>query len=761
MMKEQNQIPEQATILHNKIISEDGTVKFDFMTSLQNVVMAKILNSLWMNKTTQQEIVDLFNSHILPRETEFNLKWQGIENRVISRVSELYLPNFVTKKLKLLVPIVGKCIANWVRHHDEYIFNTTDCSSVDLIDNIKWTARGKIDYAETARCILANKSSCLTEDHKYILACSYCLEEEIAVLAPNVIKNQYYLDNKDIDIHPMIYFWTAHITGDSTKLYNPSYFDYNRRNSNMSINEHILQILIKNAEWTNRTFNEVPIRYMWSKLNAEEKAKNIKPLIRKLGNQDLRYTLLSNLDFDQQQDVFKECSGSILVDILSDWLWGDYFLPIALHVLDIMDPLAYLYILKEINKEKMLNSQQENEYIYKGYKFIFKKLWQKGSKNMKDFIFNHNNGRSLGYLITYSLSWEHDMDTIRLIFNDLNPQQKKNIIFEYDDGISHCAHLIKSDQWNLLELFINYALSSDEDIRQLKQRLVKDNGREIMLHFLEQEALDKAERFMSWAFNSEEESNQFRLSFAHIKMYESTLITIIAKEDVGFTKLDNHFKWCAKGNVTLINQFKAEIFKFSCSKKLIRKLTDEESFKLLEKVLNWCFLGNQKQIVQFKNMYKYDNLASPIRVLIYYILKYYYSFEMLDKFISWGFTNQQEILEFKIWLLYPLEGCCNICTALLCDYELELADRFINWCVTSSEEVSTFKNALMLSSHEMEDILNSTDEYVENNFQLLINWFNPSKDTLDIFFMLISENGCQTYLNFYYAVKQFIENQSN
>ncbi|WP_032138567.1 hypothetical protein [Rickettsia tamurae] len=755
------QITKQGKMLHDNILSEEGTLKYDFMTSLQNIVMVKIVSNLWMNQNSQQEIVNLFYSDIKLGQSGFSAKWRQIENNVVTQVSELFLANPIIKKLTNIVPLVGNSILNWIRYHDEHIFNTSEhskYSAVDQISHITWTSRGKIDYAQTAKNILANQDSCLSNDHKYKLACACCLEDEIAIIAPNVIGPDY-LNPVKLDIHPMVYFWTAHITGDNTKLYNPSYYyNYNRPNSNMSINEHIIQLLINNNGWANRTFNEVPIRYMWNKLSREEKAKNIISLVKKLGNQDLRYSLLSNLNYEQQQEVFKECSGNILVSILNDWLWKEYFLPTALHVLDIMSPLSYLYILKEINKEKIKNSQEESRYIYDQYKSIFKQLWQEGSKCSKDVIFEHENGRSLEGLVIFSLSWKRDIDIIELIFNDLNTQQKKNIIFGYN-GIRHCANLIQSDQWDSLELFIKYTLSSEEDMSQLKQRMIKNKGHEIAVHFLEQEALDKIEYFMNWACKSEEEVDQLRQNFARIKC-SATSESIIANNKVDFTELEHHFKWCAKGDLKVINQFKAEFPKLGSSKKLISSLIELDKYELLDQVLNWCFLNHQQQIVQFKSgMYKDDNLSCDVRSLTSTLIAKDHSFKMLDKFIGWSFTNEQEVQEFKTWMLSPQEDSCSVCTDFLIEDQFELADKVIERCITYPKEIAQFKKKLMLSDDIKVIFDGYFEEAAQDDLPLLIKWFNPSKETVAAFKNLFSETKCPN--NFYKLLDKFVQNQNN
>lgn len=76
----------------------------------------------------------------------------------------------------------------------------------------------------------------------------------------------------------------------------------------------------------------------------------------------------------------------------------------------ILSLLSCLHILKYINIKKKENAQEENKYAYNHYKYIFKKLWQGSPRNLKEFIFEHKNGRSLEKLVTLTSSWARDMD---------------------------------------------------------------------------------------------------------------------------------------------------------------------------------------------------------------------------------------------------------------------------------------------------------------------------------------------------------------
>lgn len=54
-------------------------------------------------------------------------------------------------------------------------------------------------------------------------------------------------------------------------------------------------------------------------------------------------------------------------------------------------------------------------------------------------------------------------------------------------------------------MFIGYTLFSRVDVECFKQALIKEKGRDIAVHFIQNKEWNKVEQFMQWAFKSEEE----------------------------------------------------------------------------------------------------------------------------------------------------------------------------------------------------------------------------------------------------------------
>ena len=141
---------------------------------------------------------------------------------------------------------------------------------------------------------------------------------------------------------------------------------------------------------------------------------------------------------------------------------------------------------------------------------IFKLLWEECPTEIKEIILRDEEGY-LKFLITLELDWGRDTDTIAVILKDLNAQQKSNIVLS-DYTITQCHELICCDEWHSIDSFINCTFFSDEDIRQMKQKLMQRFGRELAASFLRKGEVHKLDRFLKWAFQSKEEVASLRQS---------------------------------------------------------------------------------------------------------------------------------------------------------------------------------------------------------------------------------------------------------
>lgn len=703
---------------------EEDVIKYYLMPSLQHVSISNIIITLWNQADIKYQILKLFNEF---EDNEYSTTdmyelFLKIEDKVLDKLPQLAVPNRIRKILSNIVHPIGYEIFGWIRYQDTYIFNegyngyqNLKPIAINYIDDLVWTPRGIIDYKETAKILLSTEKK-LSDAYKYNIACAYCFEDNIAIMASKVIGTTLVLNS--IKRQAMVYFWTAHITGDFTEL-DKAVYSYNRKYStNYSTNECLFTVLIDN-----RT-NQIAIKYIWDKLSNEEKSRQIVPAIKKTSNTDIKCFLLSQMSKEKEKEVFKTYNASkILLCFLDDWLWGQYFLPTIHHIWDIMSGCDYLHLLQNIVNTIGKNHDTEK---YNQYKSTFKELWQCAPKHLKEYVFEHNNGYSCSSIF-FSLFYRENIDIIQSILFDSTDIQKKKIIFS-DDGIGICHFLLTSNQWDLLEMLIERTLFSREDVEFFKQKVIKGKGQDIAVHFIQKKEWDKVEQFLQWALKSDDDIREFRQELTYCGICNDILKSIVANSKADFTELEHFFKWCALGDEEKVIKRKAEIPKFYFDE-LICKLIEEDKYELLEQILNWCFVYDQKQIAQFKQNFYYDHDDFDIVELVVNLIKQDEQLQSFKKFIHWCFMNEEEINKFKICILHPTKDTVGVCMELLCEDMFIMANKFVSWCCNSSQiQIDNFKNQLMIDDGIV--YLSEGDDPRTFYETEVIRWFNPSIETI-------------------------------
>ena len=76
----------QVAEIRNSILSEDGSLKFEQVTSLKKIVMAKIVSTFWTNQDTQRQIVQTFQLQRHPKKN-FRYDFSEIKRNIDAKVS--------------------------------------------------------------------------------------------------------------------------------------------------------------------------------------------------------------------------------------------------------------------------------------------------------------------------------------------------------------------------------------------------------------------------------------------------------------------------------------------------------------------------------------------------------------------------------------------------------------------------------------------------------------------------------------------------
>ncbi|WP_347938850.1 hypothetical protein [Rickettsia oklahomensis] len=739
---------------------QENVIRYCLMPSLKHMSAVKIIITLWSQADIQNEIIKL--SHVSQRYTyseDMNKLCQEVKSKIFDRILELSRFKSIRKILSDVVNPIGQEIFDWMEYQDRSIFCNDQYQAmhhiaVNYIGSLVWSSRGIIDYQETARILFLKKE--LSNNYKYNLACNYCLEDKIKIIVPQVLPT---LHLGSITMQPMSYFWINYIIKNFVELkeeikksidtYNIKYrgnyssvdeiaqylaiLDAKLKQEagvHSSVNEYLFQVLVGLYGYNKLLYkNQVVIKYIWYKFSDDEKSRNIITALQNISNTDLKCFFLSQMNEEQQQEVFKTGSRDILLSLLDDWLWKDYFLPTIHHIWNSISELDYLSVLENIVLYRMEQHYEDIEK-YNQYKMLCKELWQFAPKHLKEFVFEFQDG-SCGINIFFRLLHTRNIDLIKLMLPDINNIQKKSMIFSFHSINNKCHQLVISEQLEVLEMFISSALVSEEDINTFKQKFVKLKGHDIAVHFIQNNEWSKVVQFLEWAFKSADAIREFKQGLVYSKICKNALESIVTNNKADFVALEHYFKWCVPDSQNIINNFKLGIPKLYF-REIICKLIEEGKYQLLEQILNWSFANSQQQIDQFKqHFYQYHDNFEIVELVINLVIKDN-QLQSLEEFTHWCFTNEEEIKQFKEWILHPAKNTVGVCIELLCKDKFKLAHEFTTWCCNSSQiKINKFKSELMVCDYI--DYLFEENHHDNKILIEIIKWFKPSIEIITQF----------------------------
>lgn len=708
----------KAQKMNRHINFEKNVMRYYSMQSLQHISAVNIISALW-RQADIQHYVKSFNHcghDDLPRNSMLEMR-RKIAEKLLDGISQLPVTNSERKILSNIVEPIGLEIYNWIINHDKNIFSDYHTwhlyqkpKAINFMDDLAWTSRGRIDCKRTAKNILENEQ--LSNYYRYNLACNYCLEDDIAIIAPKVI-DTFFLG--PLKKNAMLYFWTSHITGDFTEL-DKAVYSYNMQNrTDCTTNECIFQVLIGDIA------NEVGIKHIWGKLSDVEKSRQCVPAIKQSSSIDIHCFLLSEMNEEQQQGAFQTCALKILSSLLGNWLWDKYFLPTLHHIWNVIDELSFIFILECI-VDKMEENHKDIEK-YDHYRDTFKESWQGAPEHLKESVFERDNGNR-GRTIFFMLLCDKNVDIIQSMLLYSNYAQKKNILFS-DNCLDKCCLIIKNDRWDLLEMLIEHTLLPGDDVDRFKKKFLKVKGEFIVLNLMQSKEWNKLEQLEKWAFKSDDEIYKFRRGLTYSEICRDIFKSIAARNK-DFTDLEIFFKWCTSGEEESVVRLKAEIPRLHFAEVICKIIEDKYDF--LEKFLKWCFVNDQTKIDQFKQNICYDHKSFEIVALVVDLIEQDDHLQSLENFARWCFTNEQEINKFKGWILH-LQDTEGVCTKLLRQIFFKLADDFIDWCCNSSHiKIDNFKNQLMC--YDYLDSVFRKYKYDNETLKQIFIFFNPSNETV-------------------------------
>uniref|UniRef100_T1IK63 Uncharacterized protein n=1 Tax=Strigamia maritima TaxID=126957 RepID=T1IK63_STRMM len=713
-----------------KVAIEDNNkqniIQYSFTpATLREISSVKIVTELWCTDV-REEMADYFNSHpYKPSRSFFDIQrakddWKVIENLVLDSVSKLSaLPTMIRDGLMHIVKPIGNGIIVWINWLNQTGLIRSTEPGIYLRDLV-WTSGGTIDQKETAKKLLANDRLEAYED--YELACTFCLIEYITTWEFFL---SGYLNSVDIEAKPMVYFWTCCITKDK-KLEEMANFHNN------SVYEYVFQMVIKNG-------TDAAVKYLWNELSDEEKERNIIPATRVLRDADSVCFLLSRMNENQWREIFEQDDADcILSTVFFSWRWHKYLLHVMLNVWDISHERVFAAVLKTI--AKAIGDETDKDK----YRFMFTELWKCAPNHVKQNCLENSN--EFYNIIRHFFSRE-TLDLMQLMLSSAKTKQKAELIRSVY-GIEKCYQLLRDNEWDLFNVFIQNTLVCGKEVVDFKKSFARGRGMDVCNYYIENNEWDKVGLFLGRCLESEAEVHSFKHELASYNLttfkesigfyrgiYEFFLENAVSEyAEANFTKFDVFLRWCFEDDEAKIDEFKCSMFENKLSFRFLSsvcRLIENNKWDLIEDTLDWCFLTDIDRINKFKSDLMTVHYKECTSDLILELIRRDDNLKSFKDLVNWCFQSIRDVDKFSEFVAKNRNAIYWMCTSLLSEGKFELLNEFLNWIFLSSRtEVEKFKNELMICDNigcVFDEDRN--DKYC--NFRNIVEWFCPSVESVE------------------------------
>lgn len=437
-------------------------MKYILEPSLERIAVVKVAIALW----SQDDVRTLIRSFsFLMLATEKRKEWDNIEKRVVKNARKLSQPGLLKEKILGCIKPIGLEILKWIEYHctGYYLY-------VDLPFRFCWTPQGTIDRKRTAGVLMKDEHLDITI--RYKLACIYCLEGDIRRLWNEIPLNSrrsiayedFPGEMSQLDI---VCLWTYEMKLEDARLNNYAVTGRMRhRNPYQRAFEYAAESGLKAAfeyffsKFTTRDIDEYLADIAKRIVDRYHSFHSNSVYIPKEDYTGILCFLLSQMDEEQEKEVFKRCRSQALVCFL-EWPWQSLFMETVCRMWEFLSIGDYYCLSSEII------GKIRNGYNDFNYQNLFEEFWLKiPCADKKDIMEKPSGECLLSFLFEVN-----DEKTIKMIFQDLSLKAKHGLLIS--SGIYICENLILRDELRLFKLFIIECEPSEEIILKFKDSLKK------------------------------------------------------------------------------------------------------------------------------------------------------------------------------------------------------------------------------------------------------------------------------------------------
>lgn len=436
-------------------------MNYILMPSLEHIALLKIVITLWNRDYIQDLVSQFYFTPLIISETR--KEWKKIEDKVSEKIQELPLPKLLKKQLPNFVEAIGWQILTWKKCYR----NLLGESYVTIyLRKLCWTLQGTVDKKKTVEILIKDESLHICK--RYMLACTFCLEDYIYILWEQ-LKEPYKKDLTYIRKYepPFVSFWCHYIQGKLAQL--DKIMKTYCKDDNVSSYEYAFQHSAVSG-------NEAATRYFLQKLTPEEKEKNF---VKTAGHvaklrcgcftkhsdfpkryfTDVLCFLLSVMNKRQQIEVSKNCAYIVLKCLL-DWPWQNLFMKISENLWIFLSEEDYYHLLSIIIYIKVIPGHRDHNY-----QKLFGMFWKQSPDTHKKYVIAKCASSTI---LLKDLFKIEDKENIKLIFDNATIAEREKLVF-CEMGQRTCQNLIYGDKWDLLGFFIQECISSKEVMTRFKK----------------------------------------------------------------------------------------------------------------------------------------------------------------------------------------------------------------------------------------------------------------------------------------------------
>lgn len=725
--------------------------------SLQRLAILNIAISLWERPDVKSKVKEFFIlcARERSRESRMLSKWYDLTKEVLQQLERDVLPAILYRELLHVSKEIGKKIYGWywrIERENMVQYGKVG-QALEYVDQIYWTQQGTVDAVRIIQSSWIGNAN-LSVSTIYNFACKYALEECINSLwtqIPQATQDRDYGDIYRYYTRHILAYWQCLRNDEMTELIwrferysygklgysvlfnNSFHYLYNPHHS---IEENMCRLSMF-AGYSNA------VKYFWNKLNNEERDRNIVSGTRILIQQyayykyERHYTkeryveicvfLMSKMAVHHQEELFNKKIITLIDDsfeksiqycivemLLFTWPWQEFLMPTLDKIwLYLENDTSIVYGILQAITSKMSQDCALGFVIEDSqYRSILHQVWNRIPVKIKRKIALDHSDNSLVALM-HDLFDIWDLSSIKLVVSaqEMAPRKKELI----DSGSKKYAELIKEDQYELLDQFIDQILVSEEEKKSFKK------GIDILDDLIKCDQYYLADKLLNWQCSANEEKGILKSKVDNIALIRGFIISskyeLVDKFLSWRFSTEEERKVCKK-TVQEDKCVREHIYKLWAAQKKDVSAALENSNKFL-----YWLLASEEEITSFKQDYLSNNEELEAALCDTFIG--YNAFEVIEDFLTWCMLPQEVIhtLKCKVvgkTLLQNCERCIE--RGLLDD-----AEQFVRWAFDHEAEMKGFIREFIMSDNGIAscNTFIRLEERVEKFNEFINFWIKP------------------------------------